>query len=83
MSSSLFSTCSRKPKSCQTKRCLSPSLLPHPLEAPETPRQVNIAVQTYELVDKQIRKLDSDLAKFESEMKVSLALPTPTVILSS
>ena len=32
--------------------------------------QVNIAVQTYELVDKQIRKLDSDLAKFESEMKV-------------
>ena len=31
---------------------------------------MNIAVQTYELVDKQIRKLDSDLAKFESEMKV-------------
>merc|ERR1712127_69975 len=31
--------------------------------------KVNIAVQTYELVDKQIRKLDSDLAKFESEMK--------------
>jgi len=31
--------------------------------------KVNIAVQTYELVDKHIRKLDSDLAKFESEMK--------------
>ena len=33
--------------------------------------KVNIAVHTYELVDKHIRKLDSDLAKFESEMKVS------------
>ena len=32
--------------------------------------KVNIAVHTYELVDKHIRKLDSDLAKFESEMKV-------------
>ena len=32
--------------------------------------KVNIAVLTYELVDKHIRKLDSDLAKFESEMKV-------------
>merc|ERR1719445_2443558 len=31
--------------------------------------KVNIAVNTYELVDKHIRKLDSDLAKFESEMK--------------
>merc|ERR1711915_699468 len=31
--------------------------------------KVNIAVVTYELVDKHIRKLDSDLAKFESEMK--------------
>jgi len=31
--------------------------------------KVNIAVHTYELVDKHIRKLDSDLAKFESEMK--------------
>ena len=34
--------------------------------------KVNIAVHTYELVDKHIRKLDSDLAKFESEMKVIL-----------
>ena len=33
--------------------------------------QVNIAVATYEMIDKHIRKLDSDLAKFESEMKVS------------
>jgi len=33
--------------------------------------KVNIAVNTYELVDKHIRKLDSDLAKFESEMKVN------------
>eukprot|EP00090_Calanus_glacialis_P027485 TRINITY_DN43353_c0_g1_i1.p1 TRINITY_DN43353_c0_g1~~TRINITY_DN43353_c0_g1_i1.p1 ORF type:complete len:251 (-),score=85.81 TRINITY_DN43353_c0_g1_i1:414-1133(-) len=31
--------------------------------------KVNIAIQTYELVDKHIRKLDADLAKFESEMK--------------
>ena len=34
--------------------------------------KVNIAVQTYEMVDKHIRKLDSDLAKFESEMKVNM-----------
>ena len=27
---------------------------------------------TYEMIDKHIRKLDSDLAKFESEMKVRL-----------
>ena len=42
--------------------------------------QVNIAVATYEMIDKHIRKLDSDLAKFESEMKVgfkTLALPFP------
>ena len=32
--------------------------------------KVNIAVNTYEMIDKHIRKLDSDLAKFESEMKV-------------
>ena len=31
--------------------------------------KVKIAIQTYELVDKHIRKLDVDLAKFESEMK--------------
>ena len=31
---------------------------------------MNIAVATYEMIDKHIRKLDSDLAKFESEMKV-------------
>ncbi len=31
--------------------------------------KVNIAIQTYELVDKHIRRLDADLAKFESEMK--------------
>merc|ERR1712223_1731022 len=31
--------------------------------------KVNIAVATYEMIDKDIRKLDSDLAKFESEMK--------------
>ena len=33
--------------------------------------KVDIAVHTYELVDKHIRKLDSDLARFESEMKVT------------
>merc|ERR1712059_831 len=31
--------------------------------------KVNLAIQTYELVDKHIRKLDADLAKFETEMK--------------
>jgi len=31
--------------------------------------KVTVAINTYELVDKHIRKLDSDLAKFESEMK--------------
>ena len=32
--------------------------------------KVKIAIATYELVDKHIRRLDGDLAKFESEMKV-------------
>ena len=41
---------------------------------------MNIAVQTYELVDKQIRKLDSDLAKFESEMKVNKYSFSPLMI---
>jgi hypothetical protein len=36
--------------------------------------KVQIAIQTYELVDKHIRKLDSDLAKFESEMKVIIVV---------
>ena len=36
--------------------------------------KVQIAIQTYELVDKHIRRLDNDLAKFESEMKV-LSVP--------
>jgi len=31
--------------------------------------KVNLAIQTYEMVDKHIRRLDADLAKFESEMK--------------
>ncbi|KAK2716870.1 hypothetical protein QYM36_007125 [Artemia franciscana] len=31
--------------------------------------KVQLAIQTYELVDKHIRKLDSDLARFESEIK--------------
>merc|ERR1711879_1080565 len=31
--------------------------------------KVQIAVQTYEMVDKHIRRLDSDLAKFEAEMR--------------
>lgn len=31
--------------------------------------KVAIAIQTYELVDKHIRRLDADLAKFEAEMK--------------
>ena len=36
--------------------------------------QVQIAIQTYELVDKHIRKLDGDLAKFESEMKENILI---------
>ena len=31
--------------------------------------KVNLAVQTYEMVDRHIRKLDADLARFEAEMK--------------
>jgi inhibitor of growth protein 4 len=31
--------------------------------------KVAIAIQTYELVDKHIRRLDADLARFEAEMK--------------
>lgn len=31
--------------------------------------KVTLAINTYELVDKHIRRLDNDLAKFESEMK--------------
>ncbi|XP_076054872.1 inhibitor of growth protein 5 isoform X2 [Oratosquilla oratoria] len=31
--------------------------------------KVHLAIQTYELVDKHIRRLDSDLAKFEAEIK--------------
>jgi len=31
--------------------------------------KTQLAIQTYELVDKHIRRLDSDLAKFEAEMK--------------
>ena len=30
---------------------------------------MSIAIQTYELVDKHIRRLDGDLAKFEAEMR--------------
>lgn len=31
--------------------------------------KVQLAIQTYELVDKQIRRLDSDLARFEAEIQ--------------
>lgn len=31
--------------------------------------KVSIAIQTYEMVDKDIRRLDADLAKFEAEMR--------------
>lgn len=31
--------------------------------------KVQLAIQTYELVDKHIRRLDSDLARFETEMQ--------------
>jgi len=40
-----------------------------------TDEKVQLAVQTYELVDKHIRRLDSDLAKFEAEMKDKPILP--------
>ncbi|CAG7836035.1 unnamed protein product [Allacma fusca] len=39
--------------------------------------KVQLAIQTYELVDKHIRRLDSDLARFESEIKNG-AVGTPT-----
>jgi len=32
--------------------------------------KVQLAVQTYEMVDKHIRRLDSDLARFEEELKL-------------
>lgn len=31
--------------------------------------KVQLAMQTYEMVDKHIRKLDADLARFESDLK--------------
>ena len=31
--------------------------------------KVNIAIQTYEMVDKHIKRMDADLAKFEAELK--------------
>ena len=31
--------------------------------------KVSIAIQTYEMVDKHIRRLDGDLAKFEADMR--------------
>lgn len=31
--------------------------------------KVQLAIQTYELVDKHIRRLDSDLARFEGEIQ--------------
>ena len=31
--------------------------------------KVQLAIQTYELVDKHIRRLDNDLARFESEIQ--------------
>ena len=31
--------------------------------------KVQLAIQTYELVDKQIRRLDNDLARFEGEIQ--------------
>lgn len=35
--------------------------------------KVQLAMQTYEMVDKQIRKLDADLARFEAELKEQVA----------
>ena len=34
--------------------------------------KVDIAMQTYELVDKHIRRLDDDLARFEAELEVPI-----------
>jgi len=40
--------------------------------------KVTLAMQTYEMVDKHIRKLDNDLARFEAELKdKSLTVETP------
>uniref|UniRef100_A0A3B3TQK9 Inhibitor of growth family, member 5a n=1 Tax=Poecilia latipinna TaxID=48699 RepID=A0A3B3TQK9_9TELE len=36
--------------------------------------KVQLAMQTYEMVDKHIRRLDADLARFENELKEKLEL---------
>lgn len=39
--------------------------------------KVQLAMQTYEMVDKHIRRLDADLARFEAELKdKTLAMPS-------
>ncbi|EFX72404.1 hypothetical protein DAPPUDRAFT_308315 [Daphnia pulex] len=38
--------------------------------------KVQLAIQTYELVDKHIRRLDSDLARFETEIKEKSSVAT-------
>jgi len=44
--------------------------------------KVSVAVQTYELVDKHIRRLDGDLKKFESELEhISAITPPATPVL--
>eukprot|EP00058_Branchiostoma_floridae_P000121 XP_002585609.1 hypothetical protein BRAFLDRAFT_133135 [Branchiostoma floridae] len=40
--------------------------------------KVQLAMQTYEMVDKHIRKLDADLARFEAELK-NKTVDSPTV----
>ena len=39
--------------------------------------KVSIAIQTYQIVDRHIRRLDGDLAKIESEMKAKGRLSRP------
>ncbi|CAG0909012.1 unnamed protein product, partial [Cyprideis torosa] len=39
--------------------------------------KVHLAIQTYELVDKHIRRLDADLARFEAEIKEKNMLGSP------
>ena len=45
--------------------------------------KVQLAIQTYELVDKHIRRLDSDLARFEAEIQDKALSKTHTDDLSS
>lgn len=45
--------------------------------------KVQLAMQTYEMVDKHIRRLDSELSKLESELKDKQVHPSSSTVASS